>query len=987
MLVSESDLKILREHIAQLLKASETLETWLTSSYGKFIQFINRGTLGELRKYWTEYQNINAAGKAAAEIKAGLSQRSKEAKNSNVVTGLRSAGPLWADGLQLVGHVYRKYWETGVAGGCSEDSKSLGKEGRVVANPMFAVSSAPSGKFAVHYGTEPLLGFHLAETFRSLTSNQSQTLAAQSQRLIRAAKNQFREWCRAFAAAVEKRCVRIQLFFGEAVTFCHELQLEIALGKQASHARAYTRPWCLHPLRLDGFVGSQDARRSFLDYFDVIDTSNLGDHVGLLNMITATAPLLRPLPSSALCTESLLTVSDNPTTALSAALGCDVATFSLVTSLAPSGLSSGSSMEAVSNEAALQNMTSNSVSDTRQRQYRLRVHWKVPGASTQVRADPDELAAYFLGVYKKMFAQEDMSILFSRMQRMQSKHYSTDMQRYTRAAIVGLLRLVKTKVLTDWDRVMDKFVELVETDQSLLVGSNSLQELNMHLALLGVWTVPVLAEGPRKVQNQFNLPLRPRTSDRGVLGEVKPPPFVYIIMSIPRKQLKVFTDAKAETMGTPGMHVSVKQQFGMNQYENCFYSFHCYFGRFRYDEKSDDGLTCEEDQRGWLGSSDLVIICGVPTFGILTGPRDGLTVSLALNTSPENIMLFGQKLGPLLIVFETSLEDERRVAVCRDPPYIDTESSNNAQRQWLNALSRDSDAEAASTTFDRAHRVDKLQIRKTFPQGSEESKALASGVPVIAEPLDLFTVNLKIGNTSARHICFPLPAQTFNTKTRVARKSSWVEVEAALHIAPQKDPFDTWTYVYSSSDHSLALGYIPRVNLDMQPVITRLTQQDSTWLKMLMAGTLSSAEKQNQHRGETSTANPKSDLKQSLNIIFQGFAGFHPQAKGEVRTFQLTLKSNKSSHTIILVHSMRHDLDLGSIVLDAYVMTLTKARLQSLSSASQRLLSAKSMPSLGVYVSDEESVLWKRLLPALAERCRTWQHNTNCEYRTEGKIP
>lgn len=179
----------------------------------------------------------------------------------------------------------------------------------------------------------------------------------------------------------------------------------------------------------------------------------------------------------------------------------------------------------------------------------------------------------------------------------------------------------------------------------------------------------------------------------------------------------------------------------------------------------------------------------------------------------------------------------------------------------------------------------------------------------------------------------------------------------------------------------------PRVNLDIQPVIPRLTQKDSSWLKILMAGTLSSAEKQSQYRGETPSANPKSDLKQSLNIIFQGFAGFHPEAKREVRTFQLTLKRNNSSHTIIFVHNMRHDLDLGSIVLDAYVMTVTKARLKSLSSASQRLLSAKSMPSLGVYVSNEECVLWKRLLPALAERCRTWQHNEKCEYRTGGKIP
>ncbi len=83
---------------------------------------------------------------------------------------------------------------------------------------------------------------------------------------------------------------------------------------------------------------------------------------------------------------------------------------------------------------------------------------------------------------------------------------------------------------------------------------------------------------------------------------------------------------------------------------------------------------------------------------------------------------------------------------------------------------------------------------------------------------------------------------------------------------------------------------------------------------------------------------------------------------------------------------MRHDLDLGSVVLDAWVLPLTNARVQKLSSAIQSLLSAKPQP-LGVYLSDKESILWKRLLPALAERCRNWHHKADCEYRIKGAIP
>ena len=982
MLIPERDLQVLKKHAAKLVAASESLETWQRSSYGTFIEFVNRCTLGNLRKCWTRYQNSPTSGDAAAAIRSELSQRSKEIKNSNVLTGVRSAGPLWTDGLQLVGHVFRSYWETGIAGGCSEDCKKLGKGS---ANPMFTTSSAPSGKFAVHYGTEPLLGFHLAECFRSLRSNQSLTLAAQGDQLVKAAKHEFHEWCSSYATAHGQGRVHIQLLFGEAITFCHELQLELALGQQ-SHARAYTRPWSLQPLHMDGFAGPRESRRSFLDYFDVVDTSNLGDHVGLINIITATAPLLRPLPSSTLYTESLLVVSNTVTTALSAALGCDVPTFSFLTGLAPSGLSGDSTLEAVSNEAVMQTLAGHNPLDVRQRQYRLRVHWRTPDTPMRITVDPDGLATFFLETYKKMFSQEDLSTLFSRMDRMQTKPYSTDMQRYTRAAIVALLRLVKSKVCTDWDRAIDEFHKLVETDRSLLVGSNSLQELNMHLALLGVWTLPILAKGPREVQEQFNLSLRPRTADKGILGDINPPPFVHLIISVPRKQLKVFTDTEHKSMSTPGMHVSVKQRLGVNMYENCFYSFHCYFGRFLEDKSIVGTHVFEEDEKGWLGAADLVVICAVPTFGLLMGPKAGIDVSLVLNTNPENLMLFGQKLGPLLTIFETSLGD-RRSAVQQDPPHIVTRLSTIAQQKWMETVSRNSALETASAIFDTEHRIRKFQIRNVFSQGSAESSDLASGATVTIDPVDLYRINLKVGAAFTRRTCFPFPVQTYNTKTRVARKSSWVEVEAAIYVAPEKDPFDTWTEVRSSPDHTLALGYIPYVNLDIQPVITRLTKQDSVWLNMLTAGTLSSAEQDIQRRNDPFSTSPKSDLKQSLNIMFQSFAGYHPKAQGEVRTFQLTLQRNQSSDTIIFVHNMRHDLDLGSIVLDAYVMPLTDARVQNLSRALERLLSAKGKAPLGLYVTDEESILWKRLMPGLAERCRTWQHTEKCEYRTTGKIP
>ncbi|KAL8665775.1 MAG: hypothetical protein Q9168_007626 [Polycauliona sp. 1 TL-2023] len=996
MIISDGDLVTLQEHTAKLVTASESLQTWLASSYGDYVQFTDDATLSELRHYWTQYGSVDVSrnGKIDATVREGMSKRSKEIGTSNMVHGLRSAGPLWIKGLEVLGHIYRRYWETGVAGGNTADIKEIGQKSH--ANPMFAVSSAALGEFAVHYGSEPLLGFHLAETFRKLyCCGEKIALAAQSNRLVEAAKTQFTDWCQAFLAHVRSRRVCVRLFSGEAIALCHQLQLG------TGEANVYAKPWKLRPLHIDGHTSQNKSHWPLVNQFDVIDTSNLSDHVGLINMIVATAPLLRAQATSVLCTESLLAASDNPKNSLHAVIGTDIVTFSLFMGLAPIGLLAGTTFEAVSNEAGMQSMNRPTAID-KQSQYRLRIHWKSPCEESrvcavardkektlqQVKVDADALAAWLFIVYKKMFAKEDLSAQFSAMQSTQNKKFSTDMQRYTRAAIVALIRVMKTTVLTDWDIAITKFLDLVDSDRTLLIGSNSLQELNMHFALLGVYTLPVLAQGPRQIQNRFGLQLRPRSNLEGVLGGPDPPSIVHIILSVPRKSLDVFTTGAGRVGSTPGIHVSVKQQSAGQQYENSFHTFHCYFGKALQGEEDGGPDRFVEDDMGWLGSADLVVVCPVPAFGLLMGPRSGLKVRLALNTNPENAALYRSKLGLQLTVYETSMENRRRVWICGNPPYMNTNNSVAFHQKWLQMHSIKVNGETVvSAILDTNYKAHKLQIRTAFAQGSEEAKALASGASVIVVPLSSSTLILKLGNTLSRRLVFPFPVQSAHSKTRIARKSSWIEVEAPIYVASQPDTFDDWTKIHARPDGSLSLGSIPRVNLDVQPTLLLPTKKDETWLQLLMGGALSETEKSLKDSNQDLSTHPKIDLKESLNIIVQGLAGFHPRTNGRpAQIFQLTLSRNQSCHTLIFANSLHHDLDLGSIVVDAWVLPLTNDRVQKLKSGLEGLLSADP-PAIGVLLNDRESIMWKRMLPALAERCRTWNHKTSCEYWTKGEIP
>lgn len=40
-----------------------------------------------------------------------------------------------------------------------------------------------------------------------------------------------------------------------------------------------------------------------------------------------------------------------------------------------------------------------------------------------------------------------------------------------------------------------------------------------------------------------------------------------------------------------------------------------------------------------------------------------------------------------------------------------------------------------------------------------------------------------------------------------------------------------------------------------------------------------------------------------------------------------------------------------------------------------------------IKVDDDESRLWKEMLPALVERCRQWEHRPSCEYKAKAQIP
>lgn len=120
------------------------------------------------------------------------------------------------------------------------------------------------------------------------------------------------------------------------------------------------------------------------------------------------------------------------------------------------------------------------------------------------------------------------------------------------------------------------------------------------------------------------------------------------------------------------------------------------------------------------------------------------------------------------------------------------------------------------------------------------------------------------------------------------------------------------------------------------------------------------------------------NVKTTIHAIFVGAAGIQERRS---RIFGLNVRGNVD--TVIFIPTLRFDLASHTLVADAYVLPLNQGRLRKV----EKTLAAILGELLHVELWGDEVATWKRLLPALAERCRTWKHGPNCEFLAKKTIP
>ena len=765
--LDQPSLSLLLSQCTKLIDASETLETWSNSRYGQFLHVCTSHTLSELRRHWSLYAETERFSekekrrfKDSFTAGARAKLKSTLGKNTSILTACRSAGPLWLEAIKVVPELFKRYWETGLI---SMDPKEVADASFV--NPTLAYSMSGEA-FPLHYGTDPLLSFHLASALAPVKSASACTRkSTKSHDLYGIAREQFRQWCTSFKSLLQSPGkIVIRLFTGDAIAFCRALHFRVA--NQSIHSGIYAAPWSPATIILDGGDYGEGKGLYAPLSFNVIDTSNLTDHVGLLNLLIIAVPLMCPRPSSTLYTEILLPSGKDATNGFMERACAEIPAISLLLGLAPSAyVSNFMSHSNIHDILAYRAQFSSA-------QYYERIAWKAPfmGDPLAIQADVDRhlsfdakpLAKLLLSIYLKMFADEDTSRM---MQNISQKTINTrSIIHYVRGTFAGFLNIVKDRVQTDWPIVMDALHDFLVEDRKLLVGLNNYQDLCCQLHLLGVHSVGPLL--PNQVVIKFD------KSQGRFRRWTSVPSVVCVVLSVPRTKVKVLEDTHVDHIGTPVIHCEVR---GAHSH-GIFSSIHAVFGTVTSTgTKEDPQIILNADPLGWSGVSALTVSFWMPSWILMTEPQT-TRIGLAVRSTPATFCLV-PKLGLELTLFSANLNDEEHVFLASERPRFSGELNNTAvaPAQTNRCTSTKYNFRPVAVNLDNSCQKVLTLTAHTDVVKAEAGTAWSSGAPVTVAQISPCTMRIVCG-VFERVLAFPFPVDGSRSKLRIARKSSYVEV-------------------------------------------------------------------------------------------------------------------------------------------------------------------------------------------------------------------
>lgn len=629
-------------HSEKLLRHTESIEQWNKGPYGRLIRFCDSATLRDVVKLWKlyainasqdpEYQNLQA--KLNNEW-ARVQRFAKDQSKGSLLNAIRSVAPLVTESPNA-SKGYESFWKDGHING----NKKLLKT-RSIANPMFA-HLRPN--LILHYYTDPLLGFHLATAFVHLSADSplsdiQQGSANGTSDVEKVAFQQFSEWCRAFRNTAP-RC-KIRFVHADALAFCHVLDYHRINGESVS-AHWYKHAWDFHRLVLDSPDYCSGSRSP--TEFNVIDTSNLMDHLGSLNILAAASPLLVREPYSTLRTELLLPKELTVADSVEVLLCGDLATNAILCGLQP--------VQYWRNSTATWHASEELVKDNPMLTTALSRHvviWK-PTDVGGIEFDANDLAKLVFNMYLKMFQTDSISSSFALLKMppdvAQLKVASFDM--YTRASLAALLHRIKQERMVSWDEFIKKLVDMVLYDRQLMMGPHYGHSLCAHFSGLKLW----------QFEDEPSLhSFRLEGADNDPITKWKDIPLtVHVTLVVPKKMVDEFQDFTNGDYGTPIVNAMLQSPTTSTQ--NTYPDVQLGFGTIIASGTSftnDYNISVQQGEIEGPDTRPLIVSFLATTASLFLNGGARCRVAFGLKSTPASSRRFVKELGFALQLYESTV--------------------------------------------------------------------------------------------------------------------------------------------------------------------------------------------------------------------------------------------------------------------------------------------------------------------------------------------
>ncbi|KAF8595868.1 hypothetical protein BDV93DRAFT_528382 [Ceratobasidium sp. AG-I] len=932
----------------QLIEVSQSMDTWRQSSYNSFLKIADSNTLSELRRHWTLYAGFpEITGTRLNKLKKEQEDLSRKIKTRLRTYGYmgasRSAAFMRNHTAKTISDQYGVYWQTGTTSTVPADIKEAQQ-----LNPTW-VYSLQGEKFAPHDNTYPQ-AFHFVSAVSPITSDPA---GPATPSVMNKAKQQFKVACSAFESSRKAGAVTLRFVLGDALQFCYALQ--------GPSANVITAPWrCTFIDLADHFASSPPPPQTF----DVIDTSDLMNSLGAINILLATQPLLKKSPATqSMVYTEYVTISEEAAVEIFIEQICsDPSNFSALVGLLPRAYISAFDSHSVTHEVLV----------PESRDHNQRMAWVDPTSGDNYARKAERPVTRFasgdfaktLGdMYPQMFFFDNVPEFFAPATMAQLRTWSEP--HHTRETVAMVFRHAQRRVEIiggTWDEEIDAFLDIVKKDKDVYLGARYREDLLLHLSLAGV----------RRLGSSAS-------PGSGVFqGWSDVPTIVCIVIIVPSAKLDII---RADDEAVPPKLVCALRK-GAKGATEIHSSIHPVWGKCV--PTSDGKFTVEEDPTGMHGGSDLIVSFWASSKIL---ERSDVRVSLALRYTPLTLKIYRDKLGPDFELFSTRLENEKHVHVVRERPMGNSKFQSIPQLESTPIPNAQID-----TTFrvEGGHKPGfggmprwyiKTLTGRLDVQSPAEQKSLLDGAEVKLAQIAPCTVRVSFGEY-AHVVIFPYPIRESRTKLRVARKSHYVEL-VAPPFNPLENGYPLIIFPVLHNPH-LTPWNLHHICLDKMPILNNTNPQLPEWLTPHISLQWSDRELAEQASGRVGS-DSINNLKTCIWSLISDYTGIRSGAPLNIFTFQTP---THDIELFILVSCMRVDFAGDTIVLDSAVIPASDITRPSLNELLFRLSSRGPVFLRDLMVEPQEMILWKRiLLPVFTERCRTWSHMPNCEYASRGTVP